>query len=350
MNARGLKDGIKPSQLVDHMEAQEIQILGIAETNFTEEDHRHRIPAHSRYRSYWANGESRGEGVGIMIDREIDKHNTKIRRYGGRIITVELLFKDKVKLGIAQVYFPSDKTKRTEWEGKLRRIVQQWESSNTHSIVMGDFNAVVDPRKDRKGGTSSRAESEIFRDMKESNLRDSFRVFNRGQRQYTWEGRNLGSRIDMIWTSEGITGDTQHAEIVDFRDEMSTDHKQPRISIDPNRFARTKCKIREHRSIGPYDLKKLKEEDWKRWGEDLDEYINDNHTLSSTLEEKWKVLEKAMKKAADRHFTRIKFKNNRGGGKKDHKPTPLYVQYRKLNRLIELVGKLQEKRLEETSR
>ena len=128
---------------------------------------------------------------------------------------------------------------------------------------------------------------------------------------------------------------------------MNTDHKQPRISIDPSRFARTKTRIREHRSIGPYDLKRMKEENWKRWGEDLDKYITNSHTSDNTLEEKWKVLERAMKKAADKHFTRIKFRDNGERGKKNHRPTPLYTQYKKLNRLIELVDRHQEEDLKE---
>jgi exonuclease III len=204
-NVRGLKDGIKPQQLMDHMITQKMQILGVAETNFTEDEHRYKITDHSEYRLYWVNGEGRGEGVGIILNREIDRHCVKVKRYGGRIITTELLFKDRVRLGIAQIYFPGEKTKRVEWEKKLRRIIQGWENNNTHMIVMGDFNAVVDPRKDRKGGTSPKTESGIFGDMRESNQQDNFRVYNRRQEQYTWEERSLGSRIDMIWTSEEIT-------------------------------------------------------------------------------------------------------------------------------------------------
>jgi hypothetical protein len=151
---------------------------------------------------------------------------------------------------------------------------------------MGDFNAVMNPKKDRKGGSSPRAESEIFKDMKESGLQDIFRVINGGQKQFTWEERNLGSRIDMIWTSEEITEVTRSAEIDDFREEISTDHKQPKITIDPHRFKRDKIKIREHRSLGPYDLKRLNEENWRSWGEELDIIIARDHTVEQTLEER----------------------------------------------------------------
>jgi exonuclease III len=346
MNVRGLKDGIKPIQLADHMESQNIQMLGIAETNFMEEDHKFITMAHSKYRSYWANGERRGEGVGIMLDREIDKHTVKVKRYEGRIITLELLFKDRVRLGIAQIYLPSDKTKRMEWERKLRQITQGWENNNTHTIVMGDFNAVVDPRKDRKGGTSSRTESTIFRDMRECNLQDNFRIYNEEQKLYTWEERNLGSRIDMIWTSEGITEATQYTSVIDYRDEMNTDHKQPTIRVDSSRFKRVRSRIREHKNTGPYDLKKLEEKDWKDWGEDLDKHITDSHTPKVILEEKWRAMEEAMRVTADKHFTRIRIRKGDERGRMNHKPTPLYTQYKKLNRLMALTLRYQEKQPE----
>src|SRR5690242_3118364 len=103
MNVRGLKDGIKPLQLIDYIKSQGTQILGVTETNFTDKEYRYRVSNHTGYRTYWADGKDRGEGVGIIISREIDRHNIKVRRYGNRIIMTKLLFRDRIKLKIARV-------------------------------------------------------------------------------------------------------------------------------------------------------------------------------------------------------------------------------------------------------
>jgi exonuclease III len=344
INIRGLKDGIKPRQITEHMEEQGIQILGLSETNLTEEEHRHVIADHPKFRSYWANGEKRGEGVGVLIERNLDRHNIKVRRYGGRIITIELLFKDKVKMGIAQIYLPSDKDRRYQVEESLKKIVQSWESSNSHIIVMGDFNAVEKPRKDRKGHRTNKAESKIFRFMKEYDLQDSFRTYNKEQVDYTWEERDLGSRIDMIWTSGFITEHTQDSSIIDIREELNTDHKQPRIQVDATILGREKVTIRDQRKMGPYNTKEATKEVWKKWEEDLEEKIGSStEGAMESVDLIWDRLAAAMKAASEKHFRRIRIKGNISRGKGNHRPTPLYAQYKKLNSLIGLTEKYQKK-------
>ena len=67
-----------------------------------------------------------GSGVGIIINKELGKHISKVYRFKDRIIYIDLLFKEKNKIRILNLYINvslNNKEERIETINKASKII-----------------------------------------------------------------------------------------------------------------------------------------------------------------------------------------------------------------------------------
>ena len=109
-NINGIKSkGYKLENIVAWAEEEEVDILGIIETNINEKEGKCTMNRFvSEYKSFWANAKvdkKKGSGVGILIENKWEKHIGNIERINEFILTVRLYFK-QMQLIIGVVYLP----------------------------------------------------------------------------------------------------------------------------------------------------------------------------------------------------------------------------------------------------
>ena len=144
-----------------------------------------------------------------MIKAELAKHVYKIDKFDGYAISVDLAFIHNIKLRIIVIYYPAGNTKKiirtrlTKWcETKLN----QDSSSESYQIILGDFNATMNPSKDRTRANGSTPksilpESKLLKLLDDLNFIDLYRICNEDSGGYTWWSRvdsRIQSKIDYI--------------------------------------------------------------------------------------------------------------------------------------------------------
>ena len=103
-------------------------------------------------------------------------------------------------------------------------------------LFCGDFNAVVDPHKDRKGcnpqsnwaNNWSSTHKMLFDSF---NLSDCWWVKNPNTHQFTWQRPNglQASRLDMIWVPTNFLNNVRKIEILPF---FRSDHSYVYLELD----------------------------------------------------------------------------------------------------------------------
>ncbi|GBB95388.1 hypothetical protein RclHR1_25220002 [Rhizophagus clarus] len=90
---------IKHQLLYDLAERENIDILGISETGISDKNMKLHAINNNKYNIYYHNiGENKDSGVAIIIKKELSKNISKIEKYKGRIIYIDLFFRKKRNL------------------------------------------------------------------------------------------------------------------------------------------------------------------------------------------------------------------------------------------------------------
>src|ERR1044072_736368 len=151
-NIQGLNTLSKQNQLLQTMSINNIDILGLAETNSTDRTAKQIYKKNQQYIAYFHNKTEhpRGSGVGLIFSSKYARNIHKVQGYKGRIIHADLYFKGNTKVRIIQLYLHANFTDNNKEAIKdihtqLQNIIEEAQRNNFKLIVMGDFN--VDPLK-----------------------------------------------------------------------------------------------------------------------------------------------------------------------------------------------------------
>ena len=131
--------------LVDKLEEEKYDLVGIVETNISEKEGQYIISHREKIDSFWTNAEkekNKGSGVGILVSKNWSKHIGQIRKHSSYLLEVHFFFK-QLELVVFIVYIaPNSQPRRKEVQRVVMREVAQ-RKPNMHFIVMGDFNHVI---------------------------------------------------------------------------------------------------------------------------------------------------------------------------------------------------------------
>ncbi|KAF9176243.1 hypothetical protein BGZ50_001280, partial [Haplosporangium sp. Z 11] len=210
-----------------------MDVIGVQETKISANHELHLLPRdkHCQYRGYWehATTHHQGKGVGLLIKKEWTKHMiSKAKDDNGRGIMVRFGFKGGFRLAVINCYIPSYTTdKRVEHERILAWVQQQittHRDAGDRIILMGDFNAVVNPSIDRASDTnnSTTPELPLFPWLSARNFHDSLRLQQPTLRSYTF---GEVSRIDMIWVTSDLASHILDTTTFALTDPIRSDHQ-----------------------------------------------------------------------------------------------------------------------------
>ena len=196
---------------------ENIDIIGLSETklnsansDWTFKDYRNKFKCFSSTNSI----HPQGSGVSLLIEKDMAKHVFNVKKIEGHIIAATLLFRQS-RIMIIQVYLPCNKKESNRYQRMIRSIInEESKQKNSKIIVMGDFNAVVNPATDRPDSSVRlhkwKPEAEIFYFLEDWGFTDIHNLWETESPSPTWYSSRSYSRIDYIWISDNIVINNVH--------------------------------------------------------------------------------------------------------------------------------------------
>ena len=232
LNVRGLSDVLKRRIVFNYYKTR-------ADIICIQESHSHPI-MEDIWRSefggdiYYSHGTTSSKGVCILVKKGTEFHVVKkFSDNDGRVIACEFQSIDNPEIGfsIINIYAPN-KDQPSFFVNLLNYITEM----SSQTIIVGDFNLVMDCDLDRKGSNYNHYQSkEILDDIvEELSLVDIWRARHQEEKCYTWmrvnsRGEMQASRLDYALVSQSLASCTEN---VMYLPGIKTDHLAFFMAID----------------------------------------------------------------------------------------------------------------------
>ena len=145
-NVQSMNNPIKQQHIIQHMDLNNIDILGISETNLPYNSskliHRHN---NQEYKYFFTSNKLKvtGSGVGLIIKNDIATHIFNHGSIDGRVIFVDIHSKAKQILQIIQIYLHAshkDIKECIKLQNDIIHLITQAKNKDYYVILIGDFN------------------------------------------------------------------------------------------------------------------------------------------------------------------------------------------------------------------
>src|ERR1044072_4134068 len=205
-NVISFSDYTKRFQIINEALSNNIDILGLSETNLTSKQskfiHKEILPNYySVFNS--APDKYKGTGVAILLKPSIASHVIKSKGNLGRFIYVDLAFKRHLTIRIFQIYLhanPSDIHQRVLIQNEICQEIINAKSLGYEIVIMGDFNFNYHVPDRQKANYLKK--SAFFQSLQGYNLIDiNATMRNDPDTSYTWSRNSSKSILDYIWLS-----------------------------------------------------------------------------------------------------------------------------------------------------
>ena len=234
MNARGLSDRQKRSQVFTWLRNKNANVFFMQETHSTLQYEKTWTEDWGDGALYFSHGTSNSRGVCILIK---DVSNITINKQfhddNGRLLILDVLLGNQ-KVTLINVYGPN-----VDDSSFFSYVLEQLAHFDCESIIWGgDFNCVLDLNLDKKGGRQTAHYNSvncINEIMDEFNLVDIWRLKNPNLSMFTWHSRNVFCRLDFFLISCNLVAQVNKCDISPgFR----TDHSSISLNITPTNETR----------------------------------------------------------------------------------------------------------------
>ena len=221
LNVRGLKsDSRKRKKIFDYFRKKTNMIVYLQETHSTPE-------VEQNWKDEWngeiifSHGSSQSRGVAVLIPKTLSWDiKDIITDSNGRYIILKIC-NDNECYVLVNVYAPTQKSEleQINFISELQHLLKSYEG---HNIMMGgDFNVILDPLIDKKGGNtdpgkSSRYRSELKGFYEALDICDIWRIQNENKFGFTWHNKKtkIFCRLDYWLVSEHLINRIEKADIL----------------------------------------------------------------------------------------------------------------------------------------
>ncbi|WP_419623904.1 endonuclease/exonuclease/phosphatase family protein, partial [Thiolapillus sp.] len=164
--------------------------------------------------------------------------NTQCIYHDNRIILLETSTNNS-KLLIANIYAPQSPTDKIAFFDQMHNIITKYKREEHTSILIGDFNSVLDNELDIISGEKhNKREVEAFNTLvSDLDLTDSWRTLHRDEKEYTWCRNSpfTARRLDYILVSNTLAAHLTHSEITSI---PLSDHRAVETTLSFHNFKR----------------------------------------------------------------------------------------------------------------
>ncbi len=229
LNVRGLRDPGKCTRLLGELKTLGVDVAAVQETHFTcGADCR---VLESDFNVFSAYGSRTSVGVSLLVGRSLDADvDVVFAGDGGRLVVADVAVKS-FKFRLVAVYAPNIVVERVSFFRRLAPFLDD----TKRLVLMGDWNAILDPKIDKVGRGArrvGRCESSLAGLMTRHDLVDRFRLDHPGREMWTWldssPSAKVGSYLDRVLVRRA---DIDFVSCPTFHLIAWTDHKLVRVSL-----------------------------------------------------------------------------------------------------------------------
>lgn len=237
VNVRGLRNKDKRNVFFKWCRDQKADLVFVQETYWTS-DIEPVINSEWKGKAFYSHGSNHARGVAVLVKANIDIVLTKKSiDNSGRILLLRFT-KNFTDYCLINLYAPTEKKNKNSFFKKLRKQIDSvQEEGDCNFIIGGDWNSVLDPRKDAKGSRScyykTPASLKIL--LKQKRLIDVWRKSHKDVQQFTWRNlsMNVASRLDYWIISKNISGNVVSTDI---RPVIKGDHNAISLKLRMSNF------------------------------------------------------------------------------------------------------------------
>ena len=199
LNMRGLRDSSKCTRLLGELKTLGVDVAAVQETHFTCSADCQMLESNLNVFSAYGSRASAGVSllVGCSLDADVD---VVFAGDGGRLVVAGVAVKS-FKFRLVAVYAPNIAVERISFFRRLTPFLDD----TKRLVLMGDWNAILDPKIDkvRQGASRlGRCESSLAGLMTRHDLVDRFRLDHSGREMWTWldssPSAKVGSYLDRV--------------------------------------------------------------------------------------------------------------------------------------------------------
>ena len=229
LNVRGLRDPGKCMRLLGELKSLSVDVAAVQETHFTcGADCR---VLESDFNVFSAYGSRISVGVSLLVGCSLDADvDVVFAGDEGRRVVADVAVKS-FKFRLVAVYAPNIVVERVSFFRRLAPFLHD----TKRLVLMGDWNAILDPKIDkvRRGDScAGRCESSLAGLMTRHKLVDRFRLDHPGREMWMWldssPSAKVGSYLDRVLMRRA---DIDFVSCPTFRLIAWTDHKLVRVSL-----------------------------------------------------------------------------------------------------------------------
>ena len=199
LNVRGLRDSSKCAHLLAELKNLRIHVAAVQETHFI-------CAADSRvlendFNVFSAYGSRSSAGVSLLVERSLDADVDVVFAGDGGCLVVADVAVESFKFRLVVAYVPNIIAERVSF---FRRLAPFLDDSK-RLLLMGDWNAILDPQIDKVGRGArrlGRCESSLVDFVTRHGLVDRFRLDHPGREMWTWldskPSAKVGSYLDRV--------------------------------------------------------------------------------------------------------------------------------------------------------
>ena len=229
LNVRGLRDPGKCTRLLGELKTLGVDVAAVQETHFTcGADCR---VLESDFNVFSAYGSRTSVGVSLLVGRSLDADvDVVFAGDGGRLVVADVAVKS-FKFRLVAVYAPNIVVERVSFFRRLAPFLDD----TKRLVLMGDWNAILDPKIDKVGQGArrvGRCESSLAGLMTRHDLVDRFRLDHPGREMWTWldssPSAKVASYLDRVLVRRA---DIDFVSCPTFHLIAWTDHKLVRVSL-----------------------------------------------------------------------------------------------------------------------
>jgi len=289
-NIVSFNDPIKQEQIIHNCTLNNIDILGISETNIPNDHIKHINKSLDKTYTYFFNSarsKCRGNGVGLIINSSIASNIFYHHGKHGRYIFIDLQLKNKRKMRIFQIYLHAnnrDIKDRIIVQNEIIKHIDYALNKNYDVIVMGDFN--VDYNKSKHNNVHRQQKLKFIEDLSQRNLIDSINILDQHQHHInlpTWTSadKSIQSRIDYIFFSSSLTNTFLYSDIVT-PELYRSDHNMVIMMLKKNNLfqAQSLAQARRNRQTKlVYFYNKMNKEKWESFSAATDSMLHNHSKL-----------------------------------------------------------------------
>ena len=229
LNVRGLRDSSKCVRLLGELKNLRVDVAAVQETHFTcDADCR---VLENDFDVFSAYGSRISAGVSLLVGRSLDADvDVVFAGDGGRLVVADVAVKS-FKFRLVAVYVSKIAAERVSFFRRLAPFLDD----TKQLVLMGDWNAILDPKLDKVGrGTrrAGRCDSSLVGFVTHHDLVDRFRLDHPWREMWTWldssPSAKLGSYLDRVLVRRA---DIDIVSCPTFHLIAWTDHKLVRVSL-----------------------------------------------------------------------------------------------------------------------